>query len=95
MTTVGERASLRRKQRERMTERERSEERMCLIIQHYPCSLFMALLEQPVEAIYTHTVGTGCSLKYSSQGKFQPKKQGKQEEKRDYILIRAMRRSEG
>lgn len=37
----------------------------------------MALLEQPVEAIYTHTVGTGCSLKYSSPGKFQPKKQGK------------------
>ncbi len=26
--------------------------------------------------IYTHTVGTGCSLKYSSPGKFQPKKQG-------------------
>lgn len=35
----------------------------CLIIQHYPCSLFMALLEEPVETIYTHTVGTGCSLK--------------------------------
>lgn len=43
------------KQSERMMERERSGERMCLIIQHYPCSLFMALLEQPVEAIYTHT----------------------------------------
>lgn len=55
----------------------------------------MALSEQPVETIYTHTVGTGGSLKYTSPGKFQPKKQAKQEEKRDYILIRAMRRSEG
>lgn len=84
----GERELKEETERERMTERERSGERMCLIIQHYPCSLFMALLEQPVEAIYTHTVGTGSSLKYSSPGKFQPKKQGEQEEKRDYILIR-------
>jgi len=53
-------------------EKERSEERMCLIIQHYPCSLFMALLRQPVEAIYTHTVD--CTVKYNSQGKFHPKK---------------------
>lgn len=60
--------------------RERGGERMCLIIQHYPCSLFMALLKQPVAAIYTHTVGMGCSLKYSSQGKFQPKELGKPEE---------------
>lgn len=29
-------------------------ERMCLIIQHYPCSLFMALLEEPVETLYTY-----------------------------------------
>lgn len=79
-------------QREWKMEREGSGERMCLIIQHYPCSLFMALLEQPVEAIYTHTVGRGCSLKYSSPGKFQPKKQRKHKEKRDYILIREMRR---
>lgn len=40
-------------------EGERWRERTCLIIQHYPCSLFMALLEQPAEAIYTHTVGHG------------------------------------
>lgn len=43
--------------------KEGSGERMCLIIQHYPCSLFMGLLKHPVEAIYTHTVGTGGSLK--------------------------------
>lgn len=81
--------------RERKTERERSGERMCLIIQHYPCSLFMVLLEQPGETIYTRTVGAACSLKYSSPGKFQPKRQGKQEEKRDYILIRETRRRDG
>lgn len=40
--------------------------------------------------IHTHTVGTGCSLKYSSPGKFQPKKQGKHKEKCDKILIREM-----
>lgn len=67
---------------------KRSGRRMCLIIQHYPCSLFMALLEQPVAAIYTQTVGTSCSLKYNTPGKIQPKKQRKREEKPDYILIR-------
>lgn len=55
MTTVGKRKGARGGNRERTTERERSGERMRLIIQHYPCSLFMALLEQPAEAIYTHT----------------------------------------
>lgn len=45
--------------------------------------------------IYTHTVGSGCSLKYSSQGKFQPKKTGQPEEKRDYILISEIHRGEG
>lgn len=84
VTTVSERGRERELKKETESEwkmeRKGSGERMCLIIQHYPCSLFMALLEQPVEAIYTHTVGTGCSLKYSSPGKFHPKKQGKQEE---------------
>lgn len=92
VTTVRERGRERELEKETgnewKMEREGSGERTRLIIQHYPCSLFMALLEQPVEAIYTHTVGTGCSLKYSSPGKLQPKKQGKQQDKRDYILIR-------
>lgn len=52
----------------------------------------MALLEQPVAAIYTQTVGTACSLKCSSPGKIQTKKHRKREEKRDYKLIRDAQR---
>lgn len=47
----------------------------------------MALLERPVGTIYT--VGTGCSLKYSSPGKFrQPTPPHKKKRKCEYVLIK-------
>lgn len=48
---------------ERRTRMGGVERESVLIIQHYPCSLFMALLRKPAEAIYAHAICAGCSLK--------------------------------
>lgn len=45
-------------------------------------SIYGPFREASRNYIYTRTVGTGSSLKYSSPGKFQPQKQGKGERRR-------------